>query len=252
MAAQYPPQTGTGDGGLGLNQEPLVQAVSAPGPRIALIHALEQSVAPIAHAFERHWPEAQRMNLLDDSLASDVAHTGLDAAMHTRFERLAAYAEFSGAQAILYTCSAFGPCIEGVAVRRPDLTVLKPYQAMVAEALGLGGRIGLVASFAPTLEALPAEFGPNAQVLTACVPHALQALQRQDAAGHDASVLEAALHLQSQGCTLIALSQFSMARAAPLLRERLTLPVLTAPASAVLALRQRLLHEAAPAHQPHA
>lgn len=252
MAAQWPPQIGTGDGDSGLNPAPTVLAVPAPGPRIALIHALEQSVAPTAQAFERHWPAAQRMNLLDDSLASDVARTGLDTAMHTRFERLAAYAEFSGAQAILYTCSAFGPCIEGVAARRPHLPVLKPYQAMVAQALSLGGRIGLIASFAPTLEAMPAEFGPNADVWTACVPHALQALQRQDAAAHDASVLEAALQLQSQGCTLIALAQFSMARAAPLLRQRLTLPVLTAPACAVRCLRQRLAPEAAPAQPPHA
>ena len=39
--------------------------------RIALIHALMHSVAPINSAFERDWPQAQRMNLIDDSLSAD-------------------------------------------------------------------------------------------------------------------------------------------------------------------------------------
>ena len=59
--------------------------------RIALIHALSHSVAPINEAFARDWPEAVRMNLLDDSLSADLARNGrgLDAAMHERFQRLA-------------------------------------------------------------------------------------------------------------------------------------------------------------------
>ena len=62
--------------------------------RIALIHALAHSVAPINEAFARDWPEAVRMNLLDDSLSADLARSGrgLDAAMHERFQRLAQYA----------------------------------------------------------------------------------------------------------------------------------------------------------------
>ena len=40
--------------------------------RIALIHALEHSLAPIAASFARLWPEARLMNLLDDSLSADL------------------------------------------------------------------------------------------------------------------------------------------------------------------------------------
>ena len=62
--------------------------------RIALIHALAHSVEPINTALARDWPEAQRMNLLDDSLSADLAAQGrgLDAVMHERFARLAQYA----------------------------------------------------------------------------------------------------------------------------------------------------------------
>lgn len=210
--------------------------------RIALIHALAHSVAPINDELASAWPQAQRMNLLDDSLSADLARSaqGLDAAMHQRFEALAAYAEGTGAQAILFTCSAFGPCIEAVAARRPHMPVLKPNEAMVAEAVAHGGRIGLIASFAPTLASMPPEFPPGTALATAMAEGALQALNEGDTARHDALVVEAAQALARQGCQVIALAQFSMARAQAVVQQAVGLPVLTTPGSAVRALRQRL------------
>ncbi len=210
--------------------------------RVALIHALAHSVAPINEEMARAWPEAVRMNLLDDSLSADLARggAGLDTAMHQRFETLAAYAEGTGAQAILFTCSAFGPCIEAVAARRPGMPVLKPNEAMVAEAVARGGRIGLVASFAPTLVSMPPEFPPGTELLTRLAEGAMEALNQGDDAGHDERVVEAARWLADQGCDVIALAQFSMARAQRAVHKALGLPVLTTPGSAVRVLRQRL------------
>lgn len=210
--------------------------------RVALIHALSYSVAPINAELARAWPECERMNLLDDSLSADLARSGrgLDAAMHQRFEALAAYAEGTGAQAILFTCSAFGPCIEAVAARRPHMPVLKPNEAMVAEAVATGKRVGLIASFAPTLVSMPAEFPPGTELLTRLADGAMAALDRGDAAEHDARVVDAARWLQQRGCELIALAQFSMTRAEAAVRRAIDLPVLTTPGSAVRALRQRL------------
>lgn len=210
--------------------------------RVALIHALSYSVAPINAELARAWPECERMNLLDDSLSADLARSGrgLDAAMHQRFEALASYAEGTGAQAILFTCSAFGPCIEAVAARRPHMPVLKPNEAMVAEAVATGKRVGLIASFAPTLVSMPAEFPPGTELLTRFADGAMAALDRGDAAEHDARVVDAARWLQQRGCELIALAQFSMTRAEAAVRQAIDLPVLTTPGSAVRALRQRL------------
>ena len=217
--------------------------------RIALIHALAHSVAPINQAMAQAWPEAVRMNLLDDSLSADLARTaaaggeGLDVAMHQRFEDLCAYAERTGAQGILFTCSAFGPCIEAAAARRPHMPVLKPNEAMVADAVACGQRVGLIASFAPTLQSMPAEFPAGVELRTALVAQAMTALDQGDCEAHDAAVLAAAHTLVAQGCGVIALAQFSMARAAPLLRRQLpaVVSVLTTPDSAVAALRRRLV-----------
>jgi aspartate/glutamate racemase len=213
--------------------------------RIALIHALAHSVAPINDVMARDWPEAQRMNLLDDSLSADLAYSnaGLDAAMHQRFETLAAYAERTGAQAILFTCSAFGSCIEAVAARRPQIPVLKPNEAMIAQAVAAakgGGRIGLVASFAPTLQSLPAEFPAGTDLRTVLADGAMEALTAGEGAVHDTRVVEAARRLQEQGCGVIALAQFSMARARSAVEQALGLPVFTTPDTAVRAIRYRL------------
>lgn len=214
--------------------------------RIALIHALSHSVAPINAAFERDWPEAERMNLLDDSLSADLARggRGLDAAMHERFQRLAQYAVDTGARGILFTCSAFGPCIEAVARRHAGIPVLKPNEAMVAEAVQAQqrqgqGRLGLIATFAATLVSMPPEFPPGIDLECVLAEGALDALNAGDTARHDALVAAQAAALRERGCTRIALAQFSMARARAACEQASGLPVLTTVDSAVRALRAR-------------
>lgn len=65
--------------------------------RIALIHALKHSIAPIEAAFAKAWPEARLMNLLDDSLSADLARDGvLNDAMTERFLALGDYAADRG------------------------------------------------------------------------------------------------------------------------------------------------------------
>lgn len=214
--------------------------------RIALIHALAASVAPVNEALVRDWPDALAMNLLDDSLSGDLARTGrLDARMVQRFHALADYAMGTGVQAILFTCSAFGPCIESVAERHADLPVLKPNEAMIDEAVACvrerGGRVGLVASFAPTLASMPAEFPAGIDVRTALAEGALAALERGDPMTHDRLAADAAQELADAGCTVIALAQFSLARARDAVAQRTgLLPVLTPVDSAIARLRRRL------------
>ena len=210
--------------------------------RIALIHALAHSVTPINTELAHAWPEATRMNLLDDSLSADLAQSsaGLDAAMHQRFLVLGAYAVATGANAILFTCSAFGSCIDAVAAAHPGIPVLKPNEAMVLEACQAGGRIGLVASFAGTLDSMPSEFPGGTDLRCALTEDAMRALNEGDGDAHDRYVVQAARSLVAQGCTVIALAQFSMARAAKSVSEAVGVPVFTTPGSAVKALRHRV------------
>ncbi len=144
------------------------------------------------------------MNLLDDS---PVGRPGRDpaaastTAMHERFQDLAAYAVGNGAEAILFTCSAFGPCIDAVARRYPQIPVLKPNEAMIADAAGAAaGPVGLIATFGPTLASMPPEFPARVALRFALAEGALDALNRGDVARHDALIAEQATATGGHGC----------------------------------------------------
>lgn len=207
--------------------------------RIALIHALRHSPPPIEAAFARLWPEARLMNLLDDSLSADLARDGaITEAMTGRFLSLARYAQATGADGILFTCSAFGPCIEAVQRELAPMPVLKPNEAMIEEAEAIGGRVGLLASFAPTLQSMPPEFPAALTVMPKLAEGALAALDRGEGDTHDRLAAEAVGDLAS--CDLVALAQFSLARAAPAVAAATGKQVLTTPDSAVRKLKRLL------------
>jgi hypothetical protein len=205
--------------------------------RIALIHALKHSIQPIESSFARLWPEPRLMNLLDDSLSADLARDGrLTDVMTERFLALGRYVVSTGTDAILFTCSAFGPCIEAVARAHAPMPVLKPNEAMIEQAARSSGRVGLLSTFPPTLVSMPREFPASVEVVPKLAEGALAALDRGDRAVHDRLVVDASKDLRD--CDVIALAQYSMAPAASAVEQASGRPVLTTPDSAVLKLKE--------------
>src|SRR5271166_2144478 len=180
--------------------------------RIVLIHTLRLSIDPINLAFARLWPEAELVNILDDSLSRDLARAGsIRPDMTDRFLALARYAATTNPAAILFTCSAFGPCIDACRRDLTPLPVFKPNEAMIEEAAVLGGQIGVLASFAPTLAFTPAEFreaAPAVRTIPMMIDGALEALSRGEEEEHDRLAADAATRLGE--CTAIAIAQFSL------------------------------------------
>ncbi|MEY4563070.1 MAG: hypothetical protein RLZZ618_2347 [Pseudomonadota bacterium] len=212
-------------------------------PRIALIHAVYVAMAPVEAAFMRRWPEAQRVNLVDDALPADLEHEGrLTDDMFARIRRLADHALAAGADGVLFTCSAFGDAIAAAAQALP-VPVLKPNQAMFEEALRAGTRIGMLATFAPAVASMEEEFhalakarGIAATIETICVPAAIAAAQAGDIAAHDRLVAEAAPRLAH--CDAVMLAHFSTSTALDAVQGVLRCPVLSAPDAAVDTLRR--------------
>ena len=226
-------------------------------PRIALIHAVVPAIAPIHAAFHALWPAAGPIDILDAALSPDRARDeDLTPTMAARIDALADYAVLAGADAVLFTCSAFGAAIEAAAERLP-LPVLKPNEAMFEAAMGAGARLGMLATFRPSVAGMEGEFeeeraraGVRATLETVLVPDALDALKGGDAETHDRLVAEAAPALAH--CDAILLAHFSTSRAAPAVRAALasagvTAPVLTSPEAAVRKLMRVLAVAPAPA-----
>jgi Asp/Glu/hydantoin racemase len=219
-------------------------------PRIALIHAVTVAMEPVARAFSETWPEADLMNILEDSLSPDRARDGdLTSDMSARIGLLAEYALSAGADAVLFTCSAFGPAIEAAAARL-SVPVLKPNEAMFAHALASGSRIGMIATFPPSVATMEAEFTEacraagraDAALRTVLAEGALEALKRGDADEHDRRVAGIAPELT--GCDAVMLAHFSTSRARRAVEGRVSVPILTAPDAAVAALKARFVHAA--------
>ena len=213
-------------------------------PRIGLVHAVQPAIAPIHAAFARQWPQARYTNVFDDALPADLEQEGgLTDRIRARILRLAEIAA-DGADAVLFTCTAFDDAIDAAAsaVRVP---LLKPNEAMFEAALALGGRIGMVATFAPAVQPMETALlararamGKQAALRVVCIPEALALARSGNVARHDELVAAAVPRLQD--CDAILLAQFSTSTALNAAQAMTTTPVLSAPDAAVLALRTRL------------
>jgi len=211
-------------------------------PRIALIHAVTVAMAPVHDAFRQLWPEAECVDILDTSLSRDRERDGrLTEAMTGRFLLLAKYAEDTGADGILFTCSAFGEAIEKAAATA-RIPVLKPNEAMFEAALAAGTRLGMLATFAPSVVGMEAEFRDiagqaksGATLDSFCVAGAMKALQAGDGAEHDERLAIAAPRFADYDAVLLA--HFSTSRAAAAVKAAVRCPVLTAPGAAVARLK---------------
>lgn len=210
--------------------------------RIALIHATPVAIDPVRAAFAAGWPEAEITNLLDDGLTIDRARTAaLTRPLVRRIVDLAAYAAGTGADGVLFTCSAFGAAIDRAA-RRLDVPVLKPNEAMFRQALAAGPNLAMIATFGPAVAGMEAEFrelaaelAPGARLAGVVAEGAIDALRAGDAATHDRRVVEAARALE--GFDAIMLAHFSTSRAAAAVRAATPTPVLTSPEAAVASMR---------------
>jgi len=218
--------------------------MSNSSPRIVLLHATPVAMEPVQNAMARLWPQAEPVNLLDDSLTIDRAKEGeeLSEKLIARFIALGRYAHESvGAQGILVTCSAFGPAIDRMANALP-IPAVKPNEAMFREAIAAGGRIGMLATFEPAVSTMTKEFeefvahdGAAASLRTVLVENAIDALRKGDVQTHNRLVAERSVELAD--CDAVMLAHFSTSRAREAVQAKLNVPILSAPDAAVVRMR---------------
>lgn len=212
-------------------------------PRIVLLHATPVAMQPIQTAFAARWPEAETVNLLDDGLSIDRAREiELTEAMIERFVAFGTYGYRMGADGILVTCSAFGPAIDRLIAALP-IPVLKPNEAMFQAAIAQGGRVGMLATFGPSVGTMTEEFEDfvargdrPASLDTVLVADAIDLLKKGDVDSHNRLVAARAPELGAHDAIMLA--HFSTSRAAEAVRAVVGVPVLTAPDAAADRMRE--------------
>ncbi len=214
-------------------------------PNIVLFHVHRDAMDAAVRAVAEDWPEARTSNILEDGLFQWVRETGgVVPEMYGAFQTLTRYAVERGAEGILYSCSAFGECIDAC-IAEFGLPMLKPNDAMIEKALDHGSRIAVVATVAATIPTIAFEFeemaakrGQAVEITPYVVDRAFDALAAGNATKHDLLVAEVAGKIEN--CRVITLAQFTLSRAAPAVEMVTDIPVLNSPGAAVAKLRELL------------
>ncbi|WP_243459343.1 aspartate/glutamate racemase family protein [Metabacillus bambusae] len=209
--------------------------------RIGLIHATMNSVQPIISEFKTHAPEVKLLNFMDEGLLDELNETGIiTSKMIMRLSNLAARAEESKVDAILFTCSSFSPYIAKIG-ELFDIPVMSSDQSMLEQAVNMAQKIGVIATVeaaGPTTTKLLKRYAEEANkeisIQTTVVSEAFQALQNGDINKHDAIIKKEIANLSDDN-EVILLAQFSIARVLDSLKER-KVPILTSPETSVKAI----------------
>jgi Asp/Glu/hydantoin racemase len=218
-------------------------------PTVAVINATSASVEPARTALAEGYPEASVWSLLDDRLISDAeASGGLTPALSDRMLSLIAYAVHGGADAVLLSCSMYGPVLEQ-ARREHRLPMLSSDEALFAEvARRRFGSVLLLGHLTPAVQdsvnrltrmLSAADSGERTTVIGRTASGAAEAAALDDINALEESLAAAATPYLDEVDAVI-LGMFSLSPARTGVEKALGLPVLSAPLPAARALRERV------------
>ena len=165
------------------------------GRKAGMVHAMSSNVRLFNGFASDIMPEVDIVHLVDEGLPSLSDAPSRPLAIR-RLKALASFAEESGAEAVMLTCTAFGRLVAEVqeAVKVPVLSVL---EIVTDEAIALGDQIGILGTHPGTLATATqiiqeeaALRGKKIEVKTLLCAGAFDAIRREDWATHDRIVLE--------------------------------------------------------------
>lgn len=190
---------------------------------------------PLQAIFKEALPECRFINLIDDSIISDVVKAGeVTKAVSRRLLQYFHISEEIGADIILNTCSSVG---EVVALSQPmiEKTIVRIDEAMAVEAVSKYEKIGVIATLPttlnPTIRLLKSQaekLGKTVSVTEGLAEGAYHALINGSPEEHDNLIVKAAEKLSSK-VDCIVLAQGSMMRMERQLAEVTGKVVLSSP-----------------------
>ena len=215
--------------------------------RVFLVHPTSLAMAPIDEAFKTLWPQAQTINVLDESLYADIPQNGtLAPAIYDRVASLLRHCELSGADGILFSGSTFGPAVDKAraGMRVP---VLRAEEAMMEQAVTLGERLLLVCTakrampvVRGTLDAAVKRAGAKRAITELWVQGARDPITSGDVVTHDKLIAEQVM--AAGDFDVIVFGQISMVPVRTPLPPDLTRRIVTGPEATVARMRALIDH----------
>ena len=214
---------------------------------VGMIHSVA-ALAPVFNDLAKEiMPGVEVVHLADEGLLKEVLSRGnCTPAMARRFGTLATFAEESGAEIVMLTCSSLAPLVD-MAGGIVGVPMLKVDEAMADEAVKLGKQIGVIATayttLTPTSNLIKARAslqGKEVAVETVLCEGAFEALRSGETETHDRIVKEKLSELMAR-VELVVLAQASIARVVAQIPEaERKVPILSSPRLGVQRLKERL------------
>jgi Asp/Glu/hydantoin racemase len=210
---------------------------------VAAVFTAQSIVDSIKQLFAELVPNCRVISIIEDAMIQDVIRAGqVTPEIARRLVRYYLAAQDTGADLIFNTCSSIGD-VAIMARRLVSIPIVKIDDAMAAEAVRIGTRIGVLATLpttlAPTVRLVQVQAekaGRTVSVVEGLAKGAYEALVAKQPEEHDAMVIAAAEHVASQA-DVIVLAQGSMARMEAALAQRTGKPVLSSPRRGVLEVK---------------
>jgi aspartate/glutamate racemase len=214
---------------------------------VAFIHTSPAAIGPLMQFYGGHAPELEITNLLDDGLLRLLASGKSETARGRLSEMLRAASETYEPELAMITCSSVPREMSDSLAQDFRMPVLKIDYPLARAAVRAGRRVGVAATFPPTLaptskllNEAAAEAGVEIEIVQEVEPAAYDALLANDTATHDRLLLDVIERLQGQDVACVVLAQVSMARVLPLVGGRARVPVLTSLHTSLEAIREAL------------
>ena len=234
-----------------MTSRPDIILVDTMPPKLAFIHSSHVLIPLFSQLAAEHLADVEVFHMVDESLIRNTIAAGeLTPDTTRRLIGHIASAHDGGADAVMVTCSSIGPAIP-IARQQLNFPVLRIDEAMVDAAIGMGRRIGVVATLHTTLEPTMALLRSGAaaasrdiELIPELCEGAFQAVLSGDTARHD-QMLTAALLRLSKTVDVIVLAQASMARIVAQMNWQGNPPILSSPELAVRSARNVLFPQRA-------
>ncbi len=210
---------------------------------VAAFFTAQSIVDSTKQLFAELVPDCRVISIIEDALIQDVIRAGqVTPEIARRLIRYYLAAQDTGADLIFNTCSSIGD----VAIQARSLLsipLVKIDDAMAAEAVRVGTRVGVLATLqttlAPTVRLVKAQAekaGRAVSVVEGLATGAFEALVAKHGEKHDELVTLAAEQVASRA-DVIVLAQGSMARMEETLAKKTGKPVLSSPRRGVLEVK---------------